>query len=95
VPCFGRIEIVTLVGITIPVWLKCRQRRPPFLSILLNRVPPSGSAVQKKLDEPFPVRAAMGMFHLPFHFVRDDQELNAQLFPSSSRRVRIAAALAV
>jgi hypothetical protein len=37
----------------------------------------------------------MGMFHLPFHFVRDDQELTAQLFPSSSRPVRIAAALGV
>jgi hypothetical protein len=37
----------------------------------------------------------MGMFHLPFHFVRDDQELKKQLFPSSSRRVRIAAALAI
>jgi hypothetical protein len=37
----------------------------------------------------------MGMFHLPFHFVRDHQELKTRLFPSSSRRVRIAAALAV
>jgi hypothetical protein len=37
----------------------------------------------------------MGMFHLPFHFVRDDEELKSQLFPSSSRLVRIAAALAV
>jgi hypothetical protein len=35
------------------------------------------------------------MFHLPFHFVRDDQELKKLLFFSSSRRVRIAAALAV
>jgi hypothetical protein len=34
------------------------------------------------------------MFYLPFHFVRDQQELNAQLFLSSSRRVPIAAALA-
>jgi hypothetical protein len=34
------------------------------------------------------------MFHLPFHFVRDQQELNTLLFPSSSRPVRIAAALA-
>jgi hypothetical protein len=54
-----------------------------------------GSAVQKKLDDSGCIQAAKGMFHLPFHFVRDDQELNAQLFPSSSRRVRIAAALAV
>jgi hypothetical protein len=37
----------------------------------------------------------MGMFHLPFHFVRDDRELNAQLFPSSIRPVRIAATLAL
>jgi hypothetical protein len=37
----------------------------------------------------------VGMFHLPFHFVRDDQELTTQLFPSSSRRVHIAAALVV
>jgi hypothetical protein len=69
---------------------------PSFFS--LNPFEPSPAVRkcrQKKLDEPFPVRAAMGMFHLPFHFVRDDQELNAQLFPSSSRRVRIAAALAV
>jgi hypothetical protein len=35
------------------------------------------------------------MFHLPFHFVRDDLALKAQLFYSSSRPVRIAAALAV
>jgi len=34
------------------------------------------------------------MFHLPFHFVRDVQELKTRLFRSSSRRVRIAAALA-
>jgi hypothetical protein len=39
--------------------------------------------------------AAKGMFHLPFHFVRDAQELKPQLFPSSSRRVRTAAALAI
>jgi hypothetical protein len=32
------------------------------------------------------------MFRLPFHFVRDAQELKTQLFPLSSRRVRIAAA---
>jgi hypothetical protein len=35
-----------------------------------------------------------GMFHLPFHFVRDAQELSKQLFPSSSRLVRIATAAA-
>ena len=33
------------------------------------------------------------MFHLPFHFVRDNRELDARLFLSSSRGVRIAAAL--
>jgi hypothetical protein len=33
---FVRIEIVTLVGITIPVWLECRQRRPAFSQILLH-----------------------------------------------------------
>jgi hypothetical protein len=37
----------------------------------------------------------MGMFHLPFHFVREAQELKTRLFPSSSRPVRIAAALAI
>ncbi len=29
------------------MWVKCRQRRPPFSLIFLNRVPPSGSAVKK------------------------------------------------
>lgn len=29
------------------MWSKCRQCRPPFFSILLNRVPPFGSAVKK------------------------------------------------
>jgi hypothetical protein len=51
--------------------------------------------VQKKLDDSGCLRAAKGMFHLPFHFVRDHQELKTRLFPLSSRRVRIAAALAV
>jgi hypothetical protein len=55
----------------------------------------AGQCCQKKLDELFPIRAAMGMFHLPFHFVRDAQELKTQLFPSSSRPVRTAAALAI
>jgi hypothetical protein len=32
------------------------------------------------------------MFHLPFHFVRDAQELKTLLFRLSSRLVRIAAA---
>jgi hypothetical protein len=36
----------------------------------------------------------MGMFYLLFHFVRDAQELQAELFPSSSRHVRIAAVAA-
>ena len=93
-PFFDRIRIVILGEITIPVWWQCRQRRPPFFQILFNRVPPSGSAVKKKLDERFAVQAAKGMFHLPFHFVRDAQELKSRLFPSSSRRVPIAAALA-
>ena len=32
----------------IPVWVKCRQRRPSFSQTFLNRVPPPDSAVQKK-----------------------------------------------
>ncbi|MGA9780386.1 MAG: hypothetical protein WBS33_19180 [Verrucomicrobiia bacterium] len=77
------------------VWMKCRQRRR---SLFLNPIQPSpavGQCRAKKLDDSGCIRAAMGMFHLPFHFVRDDQELKKQLFPSSSRRVHIAAALAV
>jgi hypothetical protein len=52
----GRIGIVILVGITIPLWVKCRQRRPPFF---LNPIESScavGSAV-KKLDESDVVQA--------------------------------------
>jgi hypothetical protein len=77
------------------MWAKCRQRRPPFLSILLNRVPSSGSAVQKSSTLAVVFGQQVWMFHQPFHFVRDAQELKNQLFPSSSRRVRTAAALAV
>jgi hypothetical protein len=77
------------------MWVKCRQRRPAFFSNLSEPSPAGGQSRQKKLDELFPIRAAMGMFHLPFHFVRDAQELKTQLFPSSSRRVPIAAAPAV
>jgi len=74
-----------------PVRSECRQRRPLFLSILFDRVPPSGSAV-KSAGRTRSNSAAKGMFHLPFHFVGDQQELQVQLFPSSSRPVRIAAA---
>ena len=66
------------------MWVKCRQRRPPFRSILLNRVPPLGSAVQKNSTEPVGFRQAVWMFHRPFHFVRDHDELNTRLFRSNS-----------
>jgi len=41
VPCLCRIDVVNPDGITMAMWAKRRQRRPPFLSILTNRVPPS------------------------------------------------------
>jgi hypothetical protein len=75
------------------MWVKCRQCR---LTLLSNLSEPSLAVGQcrKKARRTICGSAAKGMFHLPFHFVRDEQELNAQLFPSSSRRVRIVAALA-
>jgi len=77
------------------VWAKCRQRRPSFFPNPLEPSSAVGQCRAKKLDDSGCIQAAKGMFHLPFHFVRDHQELKIQLFPSSSRRVHIAAALAV
>jgi len=37
-------------------------------------VHPAGGG--RQLIEPFPIRATIGMLHLPFQVVRDDQELN-------------------
>jgi hypothetical protein len=67
-------------------------------SFSLNPLEPSsavGKCRAKKLDDSGCFQAAMGTFHLPFHFVRDAQELKNQLFSSSGRRVRTAAALAI
>jgi len=75
-------------------WWKRRKRRLSFSKTFLNRVAPPGRAGKSSTTQ-VPFGQEVGMFHRPFHFVRDDQELNTQLFPSSSRRVRIAAALAV
>jgi hypothetical protein len=66
----------------------------PFLNPI-QPSPAAGQCREKKLDDCRGLRAAKGMFHLPFQFVRDTQELKTRLFPSSSRRVRIAAALVV
>ena len=76
------------------MWVKCRQCRP----FLCNNPDLLSSAVLwcRKISSTVVMvfGQQVGMFHLPFHFVRDQQELNTLLFPSSSRRVRIAAALA-
>jgi hypothetical protein len=77
------------------MWEKCLSAVLPISQTSLNRVAPPGSAVKKSSTAPVAFGQQGRMFHLPFHFVRNDLELNAQLFPSSSRRVRIAAALAV
>jgi hypothetical protein len=50
--------------------------------------------VQKSSTNHFRFGQQGRMFHLPFHFVRDAQELKTKLFPSSSRFVRIAAVAA-
>jgi hypothetical protein len=50
---------------------------------------------EKSSTSPMVFGQPIWMFHLPFHFVRDAQELKTQLFLSSSRLVRTAAAWAV
>ena len=67
------------------------RRRPLF-----QNLSPSSRAVgpgrKKGSTIPVAFRQEGEMFRLPFHFVRDAQELKTQLFPLSSRCVRIAAA---
>jgi hypothetical protein len=75
------------------MWVKCRQRRPSFPSILLNRVPPSGQCRQKSSTRAVVFGQPVGMFHRPFHFVRDHDELNTRLFPSNSSAAPAAAKL--
>jgi hypothetical protein len=55
--------------------------------LFLNPLEPSpaaGSAVQKNSTEPVGFRQPVWMFHLPFHFVRDQRELTTRLFRSNS-----------
>ncbi|MEI6196306.1 MAG: hypothetical protein WCS42_18460, partial [Verrucomicrobiota bacterium] len=59
----------------------------------MNRVPPSGSAVKKKLDAFAILRQPVWMFHRPFHFVRDNDELSTRLFLSNSSAAPAAAKL--
>lgn len=64
---------------------KCRQGpSPPFSQIFLKRVPPSGSAAKKISTLTIVFRQQVWMFHLPFDFVRDHEQLQARLFPSNS-----------
>ena len=94
VPYFCRIATVVSGQITTLVRLKCRQVPSPLFSNHTEASPAVGECRQKNSTNHIPLRQLIWMFHLPFHFVRDDQELNARFFPSSSRRVRIAAAWA-
>jgi hypothetical protein len=77
------------------MWAECRQRRPFFFPNPVQPSPAVGQCRQKSSTLAVVFGQQVWMFHRPFHFVRDAQELKTQLFPSSSRRVRIAAALAV
>jgi len=59
--------------------------------ILFTRVPPSGVPSKKGSTKLPAFRQQEGMFHRPFHFVRDELALNEALFPSSSSAVPAAA----
>jgi len=79
------------------VWWQCRSCRPPsFLNPneASSAAGPSRGAVKKGSTSFLVFGQQGGMFQRPFHFVRDAEALRTALFPSSSRRVRNAAAWA-
>jgi len=75
--------------------MRVKRRQAPsfFFSNLSELSPAVRECRQKKLDEAGGVRAAIGMFHLPFHFVRDHNELKARFFRLNSSAAPAAAKL--
>jgi hypothetical protein len=72
------------------MWMKCRQVPPPFFSNLLESSPAVRKRRKKISTEAVILGQQMRMFHLPFHFVRDPDQLQARLFCSSSSAVPAA-----
>jgi hypothetical protein len=66
------------------MWVKCRQCRPAFFSNLSESSSAAGQRRQKSSTGAVVFGQPVWMFHRPFHFVRDDQELNTRLFRSNS-----------
>ncbi|MGO9002546.1 MAG: hypothetical protein ACLQHM_11305 [Limisphaerales bacterium] len=62
----------------------------PFSQTFLKRVAPLRSAVKKISTEAVLLGQQVWMFHLPFHFVRDNDELKARFFRSNSSAVPAA-----